>query len=125
MTMELDEDTVRQRVSDLNRIVERLDEMLDGAWHLPGRQTPSRWTPNPAAMEVVEKYRTRLVEAEQTLRRLRGRVQPMAEELEASAAAVTNLDEHVQDNLDELMRKVANAPEPRPFAHSGHGPIPV
>src|SRR5690625_4003124 len=125
MTMELDQDTVHKRVRDLNRIVARLDEMLDGAWHLPGRQTPSRWTSNPAALDFVEKYRTRLEEAEQTLRRLRGRVQAMAEELEASAAAITNLDERVQEDLDELMSKVANAPAPRLFPGAGHGPIPI
>lgn len=116
---------LEDRIRQLTEIVIELDEMLEGSWYLPNRQGAHRWTTNEAAMQFTNIYRTRLSEAEQTLRELRERVEGMAGDLRATAESFGLLEGDIANQLDDLDTMLADVPERRVPVGGGYTPIAV
>src|SRR5699024_5143655 len=111
--VEITSSVLERRISELRDIVGEIDALLQGAWDLPARQNSSRWTMNEAALRFTSTYKTRLSEAEDALRGLRGRVDDMAVGLRETAASFGLLDEQIEADLSDLEAILDNAPEPR------------
>lgn len=114
-------DILDRRITQLIEIVDELHEMLQGSWHLPNRQSETRWTDNPGAQQFVATYKVRLGEAEELLRTLWRRVEDMYDDLRASAESLDLIDTGIGDQLESLKGQLDNAPEPRSPGTYGPG----
>ena len=113
---------VEARLRTLAHLADLLDGLLRSMGDTHKRQTTATWSAVPTCQDFAVAYTRKLGEIWAQVTAARTEVRDAADSLRLGAAALTNIDQDVQDRLRALVNRL-NATESPQFDYSGMAPV--